>query len=175
MYAISGEREQDWCHQRRLRTGARRSRRRKRPTGASPADPEYKQRGDSRAPGQILDFLGKRKGLPTGCIDIAPPEKGPGKRAGKNVEDKNRAPVGPGLSVAGLHIQGECIAAPVSFVEPFAYALHSASRSPGSTFEELLVPSRHVLIDRGRMTRHWETGPDSAVAGLKSPLVGNVG
>jgi hypothetical protein len=111
-------------------------------------DPEYKQRSDSRTPGQTFDFLGKRKGLPTACVDIATPEKWPGERTAKNVESNNRAPVGSGLSVAAVHIDRS-----LSWHYSFGRTVGVCARqrfvlARGQDYSFLL----HVLTDRGRIS-----------------------
>jgi hypothetical protein len=151
MYAISDECEQDWRDKEDCGPA---------PGGAEegnglPAacrrhDPEYKQRSDSRTPGQIFDFLGKRKGLPTACVDIAPPEKWPGERTGKNVESNNRAPVGSGLTVAAVHIDRS-----LSRRYSFGRGVGVCARqrfvlARGQDYSFLL----HVLTDRGRISGH---------------------
>jgi hypothetical protein len=104
MYAISDKREQDWRDKEDCGPTPGGAEEGNGPPARRRHDPEYNQRSNSRTPGQIFDFLGKRKGLPTACVDIAPPEKWPGERTGKYVENNNRAPVESGLSAAAVHI-----------------------------------------------------------------------
>ena len=144
------------ARQRRLRTGARMAEEGNGPPACRRHHPEYKQRSDSRTPGQIFDFLGNGKGLPTACVDIAPPEKWPGERTGKNVESNNRAPVGPGLSVAAVHIDRSLS------------RRYSFGRAVGVCARQRFVLARgrdhsfllHVLTDRGRTTSYPEAGND---------------
>jgi hypothetical protein len=81
-------------------------------------------------------------------VDIAPPEKWPGERTGKNVESNNRAPVGSGLSVAAVHIDRS-----LSRRYSFGRAVGVSARqcfviARGQDYSFLL----HLLTDRG-----WNT------------------
>jgi hypothetical protein len=145
MYLISDECEQDWRDKEDCGPAPGGAEEGNGPPACRRHDPEYKQRSDSRTPGQIFDFLGKRKGLPTACVDVAPPEKWPGERTGKNVESNNRAPVGSGLSVAAVHID-RSLSRRYSFGRVVGVcALQRFVLARGQDYSFLL----HVLTDRG--------------------------